>query len=230
MAAFVLIHGAGDVGWSWHLVAAELRAHGHVVVAPDLPSEDEDAGLPEFADTVLAAIGEHGPTDDLVVVGHSFGGFTAPLVAERVPTAALVYLAGMIPAPGERPGDWWEHTGYAAAAREQAALDGGLTGHEDPLISFCNGVPPELAAEALRRSRGQTDASSEAPWPLDAHPDVPTRVLAAREDHFFPLAFQRRVARERVGLEAEEIPGGHCAPLSHPQEVAAALEASLPSQ
>ena len=46
MAAFVFIHGAGDVGWYWHLVAAELRERGHNTVAPDLPCDDDSAGLP----------------------------------------------------------------------------------------------------------------------------------------------------------------------------------------
>jgi len=221
MSTFVLIHGAGDVGWSWHLVVAELRARGHDAVAPDLPCEDEDAGLPEFAESVLAAIGEG---RDLVVVGHSFGGLTAPLVADRrrdTGRVRLLYLAAMIPAPGERPADWWENTGY-----ERAARDGGLTGHEDPCVSFWNGVPRPLAEEAERRSRGQAGASSAAPWPLAAHPSVPTRVLACREDRFFPLAFQRRVARERLGVEVEEVPGCHCAMLSHPRELARALEQS----
>lgn len=223
MSTFVLVHGAGDVGWSWHLVVAELRALGHDAVAPDLPCEDEDAGLPEFTESVLAAIGGRG---DLVVVGHSFGGLTAPLVADRLRDTGLVrllYLAAMIPAPGERPADWWENTGYERAAREQSAQDGGLTGHEDPFVSFWNGVPRPLAEEAERRSRGQAGASSAAPWPLAAHPAVPTRVLACREDRFFPLAFQRRVARERLDLEVEEVVGCHCAMLSHPREIALAL-------
>lgn len=220
MATFVLIHGAADVGWSWHLVAAELRARGHDVVAPDLPCEDESAGLPENADAVVQAIGER---QDLVVVGHSFGGFTAPLVAARVPVSALIYVAGMIPAPGERPGDWWERTGYSGAVQLQAARDGGLTGNEDPYVSFLNGVPRELAQEAMRRSRDQSEASFASPWPLAAHPDVLTRVLVCQDDRFFPPAFLRRVARERLGVAAEEIPGCHCVALSHPRELAAAL-------
>ncbi|MGO1977467.1 alpha/beta fold hydrolase [Brachybacterium tyrofermentans] len=220
---FVLIHGAADVGWSWHLVADELRAHGHEVIAPDLPCEDESAGLPEFADVVVEAIGDRRTRRDLVVVGHSFGGFTAPLIADRLPVAELVYVAAMIPGPGERPADWWARTGYEAAVAEQAALDGGLTGNEDPYVSFLGGVPDELAQEAMRRSRGQVDASSAAPWPLAAHPQVPTRALVARDDRFFPADFLRRVTRDRLGIEAEEIPGCHCAMLSHPRELAAAL-------
>ena len=45
MATFVFIHGAGDVGWYWHLVAARLREFGHETVAPDLPCADDSAGL-----------------------------------------------------------------------------------------------------------------------------------------------------------------------------------------
>jgi len=67
MATFVLIHGAGDVAWSWHLVAAELRAKGHDVVAPDLPCEDDGAGLDEYANTSSAGsvIAFHKFHDDL---------------------------------------------------------------------------------------------------------------------------------------------------------------------
>ena len=75
MATFVLIHGAADVGWYWHLLEAELRARGHDTVAPDLPCDDDAAGLDEYVDTVREAIGDR---TDLVVVGHSLGGFTAP--------------------------------------------------------------------------------------------------------------------------------------------------------
>ena len=129
MSTFVLIHGAGDVGWSWHLVEAQLRKHGHDVVAPDLPCDDDSAGLKEYADTVVAAIGDR---KNLLVVGHSYGGFTATLVADRLPTDALVLVAAMIPSPGESPNDYWEKSGSYKAVQEQAARDGGLTGNEDP--------------------------------------------------------------------------------------------------
>ena len=101
VSTFALIHGAGDVGWYWHLVEAELLAHGHGVVAPDLPAGDDSAGLDEYADTVIDAVGDR---KDLVVVGQSFGAFTAPLVADRLPTDVLVLVAGMIPSPVSRPG------------------------------------------------------------------------------------------------------------------------------
>jgi pimeloyl-ACP methyl ester carboxylesterase len=115
VTTYVLIHGAGDSAWYWHLVEPELRRRDHDVVAMNLPCDDASAGLAEYADTVVDAIGGR---DDLVVVAHSFGGFTAPLVCARVPVDLLVLVAGMIPLPGEAPGDWWANTGYEQARRE----------------------------------------------------------------------------------------------------------------
>ncbi len=62
------------------------------------------------------------------------------------------------------------------------------------------------------------------PWPLTAWPDVPTRVLVGRDDRLFPAAFQRHVARERLGIEANEIDGGHLVALSRPRELVERLE------
>ena len=61
------------------------------------------------------------------------------------------------------------------------------------------------------------------PWPLERWPDVPTVVLVPSDDRLFPLSFQRRVARERLGLEVEEIDGGHLSMLSRPEELARRL-------
>ncbi|MGW6171867.1 alpha/beta fold hydrolase [Arthrobacter sp. NPDC055138] len=224
MATFVFIHGAGDVGWYWHLVKAQLRSRGHDVVAPDLPSEDETKGLDETADAVVAEIGDR---RDLVVVGQSFGGFTAPLIAARLPVKLLVYLAAMVPAPGERPADWWSNTGYGEAAKQQAAKDGGLTGNDDPFICFYNGVPRELAEKALSFERGQSEASQDKAWPLEAHPDVPTKFILCKDDRFFPADLFRRIVPERLGIVPDEIPGCHCVALSHPKELADQLESYL---
>jgi pimeloyl-ACP methyl ester carboxylesterase len=220
MTTFVLIHGGGDVGWYWHLLEAELRSRGHDVVAPDLPCDDDSAGLVEYADTVVEAVGER---RDLIVVGQSYGGFTAPLVADRLPVNVLVLLAAMIPSPGETPEDWWSNTGYSQAAKEQAERDGGKTGSDDPFVSYYNGVPRALAEEALRRAREESSTAWVTPWPLDAWPDVPTRFVLCRDDQFFPADFLRRLAAERLGIIPDEIPGCHCVALSHPKELADVL-------
>lgn len=228
MSAFALIHGAGDSGWAWHLVEAELRAQGHATVAPDLPTEDDACGLDAYAETVAEAALALGDPSELVVVGHSLGGFTAPLVADRLGAKELILLAAMMPAPRESPNAWWSNTGFPDAARAQAERDGGLTGHDDPMISFYNGVPEELAREALRRARGQSHTAMDDPFPLDSWPDVATRFVLCRDDHFFPAAFFRRLVPERLGIVPEEISGGHCVMLARPRALAAVLRASAP--
>jgi pimeloyl-ACP methyl ester carboxylesterase len=211
VATFALIHGAGDVGWYWHLVDAELRGKGHDVVAPDLPCDDDRAGLSEYADTVLEAIGDRG---DLVVVAQSAGAFTAPLVCDRTPVEQLVLVAGLIPVPGEAGRDWWTNTGYESPAESY-----------DVVATFYHDVPPELAAEALERSRAQSDTPSLEPWPLEAWPDVDTRFLLCRNDRLLPADFLRRVVRERLGFVPDEIESGHCPALSRPKELAERLDA-----
>jgi hypothetical protein len=222
MATYVLIHGAADSAWYWHLLEAELRTRGHEVVAPDLPCDDDSAGLSEYADTVVDAIGDR---TDLVVVAQSAGGFTAPLVCDRVPVDLLVLLAGMVPLPGEPPDDWWANTGCEQARREQDERDGRVP--DDMIALFLHDVPPELAAEALRRGRDQSATPGEKPWPLRAWPNVPTRFLLCRDDRFFPAEFMRRVVRERLGITPDEMDGSHCVALSRPRELADRLEAYL---
>lgn len=222
MAMFALIHGGGDVGWSWHLVDAELRRRGHEVVAPDLPSDDDVATLDDYADAVVDAIGER--RGDVVVVGHSYGAFTAPLVADRVGADLLVLVAGMVPAPGETPGEWWTNTGHSDAVRAQAERDGGLTGNDDPFVAFFHDVPRALAEEAIARERGESAAAYDTPWPLTAWPDVPTEFVLCTEDRFMPADFMRRVVADRLAITPDEIASGHCAALARPAELAALLD------
>jgi pimeloyl-ACP methyl ester carboxylesterase len=206
MTTFAIVHGAGDVGWSWHLVAAALEAKGHTTIAPDLPTEDESKDLTDWAATVVAALPS---TSDVVVVGHSFGGLTAPLVAAQVNASALVFVTAMLPKPGETPGDWWAKAGYT---------DSGL---ED---QFWHDVPQDLAEESQKRERGMSENAMAKPWPLDALPDVPTHFILCTEDRFFTPDFMRRVVADRLGIEPVELAAGHCAQLSKPQELASLLD------
>ena len=207
MATFALIHGGGSSAWDWHLVAPALRERGHDPVAVDLPSENESAGWSEYAETIVRAVGSRG---DLVVVAHSLGAFTAPLVCARLPVQLLVLVAGMIPSPGEFFDDWWRNSGYEDSGEDDV---------------FYHDVPPPLAAEAQRREREERSRALREPWPLDAWPETPTRYLLCRGDRMFPAAFARRHARERLGIEADEIDGGHYISLSRPRELAERLHA-----
>ena len=221
MATFALIHGGGDAGWYWHLVEPVLRQRRHDVVAPDLPCDDDTATLHDYADTVVDAIGDR---RNVIVVAHSYGGFTAPLVADRRSVDALVLVAGMVPAPGESPAEWWTNTRYRQAGEEQALRDGGLTGSDDPFVAFYHDVPRALAEQAMSRERPESDVAYNSPWPLAAWPAVPTRFVVCTEDRFFPAGFLRRVVAERLGIVPDEIAAGHCVALSRPEELGRLLD------
>src|ERR1700691_2739565 len=94
MATFALVHGAFHGAWCWERLAPLLRQAGHEVVAMDLPIEDGSASFEDYADVVCASLDGYG--DDVVVVGHSFGGLTIPLVAARRPVRHLVYLCALV--------------------------------------------------------------------------------------------------------------------------------------
>ena len=215
MATYVLIHGAGSTSWYWHLVTPELTALGHEVVAVDLPADDDTAGLEEYTRVVVDAMGDR---RDVILVAQSMAGFTAPLVADRVPVDLIVLVAAMVPTPGESGGDWWVNTRHAEA-REAAG------GGDDPVELFLHDVPPDVQAESVAHLKDQSGTPFEKPWPLAAWPDVPTRFLLCRDDRFFPAEFQRRVVRERLGIVPDEMDGGHLPALAHPHELVERLEA-----
>ncbi|BBH68731.1 alpha/beta hydrolase [Actinoplanes sp. OR16] len=225
---YLLVPGAGGNGWIWHLVAERLRAGGHQAITVDLPGADERAGLSGYAEVIVESAGKEGIDGDfggeLVVVAHSMGGLSAPLAVDRLPVSRIVLVNAMIPAPGETGGDWWGNTGQEEA-RRSADRAGGRDpdGPFDLGVYFFHDVPADLAAYALAHDQPQSETPFAMPWPLAAWPDVPTRVLAGADERFFPVEFQERVARERLGLGVERLPGGHLMPLSRPDELTKAL-------
>ncbi len=222
MATFVLIPGAGSGAWYWHFVEARLREFGHRTIPVDLPNGDDSAGLAEYTDAVVAAIGDPSKgmaPDDIILVAHSMGAFTAPLVTERIQARMIILVAAMVPAPGESPGEWWANTRHGDVAAEQKSLHGWDIFTDGETI-FAHDVPPALAAEALEHSREQSGTPFAKPWPMEAWPSVPTRVLIGTNDRFFPAAFQRRVTQERLGITPDETDSGHLPMLAKPVELA----------
>jgi pimeloyl-ACP methyl ester carboxylesterase len=222
---FVLIPGAGADPRVYNATIAALRHLGHDGVAPRLPLDAPDATPSDHATAVIAALPEPSPAP-LVVVGQSLGAYAATITAARLHPQRLILLAPMIPSPGESAGDWWRGTDHEAAI--------------GPLIER-HGTPDEWGEDAMAEvfyhdvDEATLAANAEyegvpsrglfaEPLPLDAWPDVPTTVLAGRDDRLFPLAFQQRVARERLGLEqVAEIDGGHLPMLARPRELAERL-------
>jgi pimeloyl-ACP methyl ester carboxylesterase len=226
MTTIVLIPGAGGDSYYWHLVAPRLEEHGFRVIAVDLPAADDSAGIPEYAEAVMGALGD--PTD-VVVVAQSLGAFTAVEVAERIPVSLIVFVAAMIPAPGETSGQWWEATSQSAAQR---ALD--LREGRDPdapfdvMVTYFHDVPPDVVDRLFERGDpAQSGRPLESANRATAWRTIPIRVIAGSRDRLFPIDFVRRLSRERVGVDPVEIDGGHLLALSRPEELADVIASSI---
>jgi hypothetical protein len=137
----------------------------------------------------------------------SLAGFTAPLVAASTPLTSIVFVNAMIPLPGEKAGDWWDSTG-AIDARIGAAKEYGYSTEFDLDTYFLDDVPPEILAASGPPS-AEADIVFGSVCDFETWPAIPLKVVAGKDDRFFPVGFQRRLARERLGIAADVLPGGH---------------------
>lgn len=217
---FVLVPGAGGIGTPyWQHVTHRLEDAGHHAHVVDLPGGDRDAGLPEYATLI-----EHAIRDCVapVVVAQSLGGFSAVMACARVDARGLILVNAMVPEPGETPGDWWEATG-AIDARVIAAKKGRYSVEFDLATYFLHDLEPEDAAGVFADPGVEADIAFGQPCDIAAWPDVPTTAVVGRDDRLFPVDFQLRLLRERVGVDATVIPGGHLLALANPGGLADAV-------
>jgi Alpha/beta hydrolase family len=220
MPDFILVPGAGGIATPyWHIVAAKLEDAGHRSLPVDLPGADPQAGLPDYAAMIIDAIES---CAEPVVVAQSMGGFSAAMACDRVRVVGLILVNAMVPAPGETPGEWWAATG-AIAARIAAAEAGGYQTDFDLETYFLHDLAPEEAAGVLANPGNEVDTAFAQRCDIERWPDVATAAVIGRDDRLFPSRFQRQVLRERVGLDATVIPGGHLLALANPDALSEAL-------
>lgn len=225
VTTFVLIPGGGGSPGSWKLVADRLRQSGHEAIAVDIQQDDPALGLPEYARVTGAAIANREQSGPVVLAALSFGGFTAPVVAQEHPEVShIVLLNPMIPNPGERAGAWWEDSGSIAARDESDAAAGRSSDVFDPEVYMYNGLDQEARAVlSAYPDRQPAGTPFSQVCEIEAWPQIATTVLVGADDNFFSPAFQQKIAQERLGVEAEIIDGGHMLPLANPDGVTAAL-------
>ena len=201
MATFSLVHGSWHGGWCWDLVRAELEARGHVVHAPDLPCEDIAAGVEDYAATV--------PTAD-VVVGHSLGGYTIPLVEARTHVFLTAGVAG---------------TGGGALVQgfgeSQVRDELGRSYYPDPAMAAAELQYPAELTELASKLRRQAPLATEL---LEAVAVESLVYVVCTRDAVIRPEWQRWAARDFLGIELLELEAGHSPMLECPSELADMLD------
>ena len=205
----------------------ELERLGHRAVAPDLPCDDPTAGHAENVTAVVAAMDEVGARTDVVVVGHSLGGFTGPLVAEQRIVRRLVFLctAPVIGAGvAEELRARMVTERYAAMVRFRDEDGRSLMSARDAWDGFYHDCDEATAAWAIARLRPQTARPLTEPWPLTSWPDVARSVILTRDDRAIRLDAGQEAGRLIMdGAEPIVIDGSHSPFLSRPAELAQLL-------
>lgn len=232
MSTFVLLHGGWHGGWCWRKVAQRLRDTGHAVFTPTFTGMGErehlwtpEVGLSTHVQDVLNVI-RFEQLNQIILVGHSYGGTIMTLVADRIAPAidALVYVDAIIPEDGVRGWDGFPEQ------RKVDMLSGAKTlgGHRVP--------PPNPSVW------GVTDAEDVAwlraccsPHPLKTMHDVPhlgqawqsvrTKhyILAGAEANPRFLAYYHS-AQSQPSWTTEVIVGSHDLMVTHPNELSTALD------
>lgn len=227
MTTFGLVHGAWHGAWCWEMLTPLLQQAGHEVIAPDLPSEDGSASFDSYADVVCTALSDC--DDDVVVVGHSLGGATATLVADRRPVRHLVYLCAAVPQSErslldqsiEQPdmvrADWTKGLSEPDSQLRTVWVQPDVT--RALLYADCD---ERTAAKAIDRLRPQSAYPFGVPCALAEHPPVRSTYIVCADDQLLNPEWSRRTARH-IGAELVELPGGHSPFLSRPSAVAEVL-------
>jgi pimeloyl-ACP methyl ester carboxylesterase len=227
MTTFALVHGAWHGGWCWERLIPELEQHGHSAIAVDLPCDDPQAGCAAYADVVIAATAGAGA--DLVLVGHSLGGLTIPLVAAARSARKLVFLCALLPRPGLSFADQLaeEPEIFMPGFEEGIArddLDRSYWRDEDAAGDVLYGdCPRQLTSWAIARLRPQARPPTREPCPLSEWPAVESVSLFTSDDGVVNPGWSQTAARERLGASIVELPGGHSPFLGRPAELAEAL-------
>ena len=199
----------------------ELTRRGHRCVVPDLPFADPTATWDSYVDVIIDALSG---VDDPVLIGHSGGALTIPLVALRRPVKLLCYLCPSTPIATPRA-DCPPRCRRGVGCRQDRTGSGRSWWQPDDAVKgMYRHLDPALARWAAERLRPDADPG---PYPLEAPPKLPSAYIYATEDEFFTPESRRWAARNVFGIEPIEMEGGHFPMLERPSQLADVLGANL---
>ena len=234
MSALVLIHGAWHGAWCWRRVLPGLRAAGHEAHAVTLTGVGErahllrpDLRLRDHIADVLGLIDAEELGDDLVLVGHSYGGLVMTgvadaLLARGLKPRHLVYVDAVTPHPGE---SWSsQHAPETVRARLEAAAhrpDGAMP-------------PPDAAVFGLDGADRDWVNRRQTPQPAGVYQDrldfdaariatLPRTFIDCTAPALPTIAVMRERVRREPGWQVVELATGHDPMISAPEALVTLL-------
>lgn len=225
MSIFCLVSGSTQNTDCLKLLTSELEKLGSQVISVSLPIDEPEAGGMRYAEVIAEPLKDVG--DDVILVGHSASGMFIPLVPGLRPIRRLVYLAAIIPKPGMSISEVFAsepdlfNLEWINACR---AEKNPFTDDQVAIKFLFHDCPPEAVKIGLETRMLMYAAGARIEkFPLEKLPDVPTSYIVCTDDRTITPAWSRRAAREWLGVEPIELPGGHCPYLSRPAELAEIL-------
>ena len=235
MSTFVVVPGAWDTPAVMDPLVAPLGATGNVVIVVDLPCDDPDATLEDYAAAVRGAL----PDDpaDVVLVGYSFGGFTASTIASEHPDMPMVFIAAWVPRPGVSVLDLFagadpfdegdEEAGLAAFGGLILSAGPGLCAlNIDRYVSALDPSEQEAARSSLKRTqRPQGIVALREKWRGEPRTSGRCTYVLTTADTLVPPEAQRVMAAS-VGADIVEIDADHGVFREQPERLAEMLVAT----
>ncbi len=231
----LLPHGWRRTRADFATVQDQLAGHGLASVAVDLPGfgatppPERAGGARHYAELVRPALDELADAGAVILVGHSFGGRVATVLAARHPglvAAAVITGAPLLrlgpparPQPGYRTVRWLHRHGLVRDERLEAARH--RYGSDD--YRAASGVVRDVLVITVGESyEDEIDALA-----------IPLSLVWGQDDTVVPVAVAEAVAerrRQRGGVVAlDVVPGGdHLVPLSAPEQLVRAVAGLVP--
>jgi pimeloyl-ACP methyl ester carboxylesterase len=228
---FVMIHGSWHCGWAWQGVMRHLIGKGHVTYAPTLPGHGPQAvrhGIrhQDCVSAVIAYIQER-CLEDIILVGHSFGGTVVQKLAEELPDriTRMLFVDALIIEDGQCVFDVLPPD-YAALFNDlaKASADNSmLIPWEIWRDSFIQDAPEPLARalwEQLSPEPNQVNLDCLDLKRFDSL-SIPRSYIYCRHDRALPPGcFHPRMSSRLREFKLLEMDGSHEVMFTRPEELA----------
>ena len=229
MSTYLLIHGAWHGGWCWHKVAPLLEAHGHSVIAPDLPGHGEDqtptatVTLERYVNRVCEIATSQ--TEPVILLGHSMGGAVITQAAESCPDAisTLVYMCAFLPRSGESLMTWAQQDPESLVntnlvPKGEGVFDMNPEAIHDAFYDQCSQEDEEFAKSHLVLQAGQPFGAPMATT-AERWGNIPRFYVECLRDRALTLRAQRAMQQQSPCRESFAIDTDHSPFFSAPKQL-----------